>query len=220
MAKNFSDLENATTENAKGVKDILNMAIKENKAFALAVEENDGIKLVFAGNPAFAVRAATTLLIKVVTPAARGEVGTEADQLETLAEMARASERFDKLIPRCDEEADGVEITEKCEETPQKSMEKCENAEGKRTVFDEIKEFVKDADAEKVSGCCVLINNDSREASVFTSLKAEDIPVAVASLIAQAESMGMPERTVVKKARELLDSANVSVKDNRKGANE
>ena len=143
MAKNFSDLENVTTENAKGVKDILNLAIKENKAFALAVEENDGIKLVFAGNPAFAVRAATTLLIKVVTPAARGEVGTEADQLETLAEMARASERFDKLVPRCDEEADGVEITEKCEEAPQKSMEKCENAEGKRTVFDEIKEFAR-----------------------------------------------------------------------------
>ena len=219
MAKNFSDLENVTTENAKGVKDILNLAIKENKAFALAVEENDGIKLVFAGNPAFAVRAATTLLIKVVTPAARGEVGTEADQLETLAEMARASERFDKLVPRCDEGV-GTEITEKCEEAPQKSMEKCENAEGKRTVFDEIKEFVKDADAEKVSGCCVLINNDSREASVFTSLKAEDIPVAVASLIAQAEAIGMPERTVVKKARELLDSANVSVKDNRKGVNE
>lgn len=74
MAKNFSDLENVTTENAKGVKDILTLAIKGNKAFALAVEENDGIKLVFAGNPAFAVRAATTLLIKVVTPAARAKL--------------------------------------------------------------------------------------------------------------------------------------------------
>lgn len=219
MDKSFKELENATVETPQSIKELLNSAIEEKRSLILAVDEGDGAKLVFAGNPAFAMRAATSLLINIVAPVGEGKVGSKIDQFEMLTEILKASEKLDENISNIKKAID-AENVEKCDETPEKTTEKCENAEGKRTVFDEIKEFIKDADAEKVSGCCVLINNDSREASVFTSLKAEDIPVAVASLIAQAEAMGMPERTVVKKARELLDSANVSVKDNRKGANE
>lgn len=219
MDKSFKELENATVENEQSIKELLDSAIEERRSLILAVDEGDGAKLVFAGNPSFAIRAATSLLINIVAPVGQGKVGSKVDQLEMLAEILKASERLDESLDDI-KEAVGAKNAEKCEEAPQKSMEKCENAETKQTVFDEIKEFIKGADAEKVSGCCVLINNDSREASVFTSLKAEDIPAAVAALIAQGEAMGISERTAIKVAREILDSANVSVQDNRKGAEE